>query len=184
LAAYQNNPQDQTVSEIQRTELMSVLLTMLATGIRDIVGFSFLDSPLKKQLFLAVEELYHLGAITMEGELIDVGVKISRLPLETKLAKALIGAKAYHCTEEMCSLVAMLSEATRSSSTPGRTDPPPTRPTRSSMHALVTISHSSPCSTSTRGCPSRRRGSGASRTSWTPAFLSAPGRTDAPSQSR
>lgn len=102
---------DQTIPEIQRTELSQVILTMLAVGVKDIVNFPFLDKPPSRQLLSAVEELYHLGAITIEGQMTEVGKKISVCPIDPKYARALISSGDYGCTDEMCAMVALLSEA-------------------------------------------------------------------------
>lgn len=100
----------QTTPEIQRSDLTSVILTMLATGIRDIVNFPFIDPPPQTQLATSVEELYHLGAIDDDAQLTEVGRLISIIPTEPKLAKALVGARKFGCTEEMATIVALLSE--------------------------------------------------------------------------
>ena len=102
---------EQTIPEIQRTELSQVILTMLAVGVRDIVNFPFVDKPPSRQLLSAVEELYHLGAITIEGQMTEAGKMISVCPVDPKYAKALISSADYGCVDEMCALVALLSEA-------------------------------------------------------------------------
>lgn len=109
-AAYNMNLPEQTTPEIQRTDLANVLLMMLAAQIKDVVNFPFLDPPPAIQMGSAAEELYHLGIITMEGELTEIGKNIALIPVEPKLAKALICSEKYGCTEEIATLVAVLSE--------------------------------------------------------------------------
>lgn len=108
-----NSLKHQTVPEIQRSDIAQVILTMLATGIRDIVNFPFLDRPPKGQMISAVEDLYYLGAINMKGELTEDGHKISLIPLSPQLSKALITSGRYKCGYQMAMIVAILSEQGR-----------------------------------------------------------------------
>ena len=105
--------QEQAVPEIQRTDLASVILTLLATGVRDIVNFPFLDQPPKGQMMSAVEDLYFLNAITLKGELTDVGKQMSQLPLEPDLAKTLLSSYKFKCSRNIAMLVALISEQGR-----------------------------------------------------------------------
>ncbi len=78
--------------EIQRSPLSSVVLQLLAMGVRDILGFDFMDAPSEEALVRALEQLYLLGAVEMgEGaELTALGRKIAHFPLDPHLAKAII----------------------------------------------------------------------------------------------
>lgn len=109
-AAFKNQLLKQTKPEIQRSDLSALILTMLATGIKDLVHFPFIDAPPSSQLASALQELYHLGAVNGEGQLTDIGRLISLLPVEPKHAKSLIASKKFGCTNEMATLIALLSE--------------------------------------------------------------------------
>jgi pre-mRNA-splicing factor ATP-dependent RNA helicase DHX15/PRP43 len=83
---------------------------MLAAGVRDLIGFPLLDPPPKGQLAGAVGELFHLSAIDDEAHLTDDGRVMSLFPIEPKLARAIVGGRRFGCTEEIASIVALLSE--------------------------------------------------------------------------
>jgi pre-mRNA-splicing factor ATP-dependent RNA helicase DHX15/PRP43 len=110
-ASYEMTLSSHTVPEIERTELSEVILSMLAAGIRNIVEFPWMDPPPRRGLLGGVESLYHLGAITIGGEMTEIGRKMSLLPVSPALAKALVSSERYRCTEDMCGLVAILSAA-------------------------------------------------------------------------
>ena len=108
--SFEKDLAEQTTPEIQRSDLCGVLLLMLASGITDIVHFPFIDPPEYKLVKTSIEELYFLGAITLEGHLTEKGKIMSLIPVEPKLAAALISSGDYQCSYEMATLVAMLSE--------------------------------------------------------------------------
>jgi pre-mRNA-splicing factor ATP-dependent RNA helicase DHX15/PRP43 len=102
--------QPQTIPEIQRSDLATVVLTVLSAGVRDLVNFPFIDAPPMVQLATAVAELFHLGALDAEARLTPVGRQIAALPVEPKLAKVVVAASRFGCTAEATALVAMLAE--------------------------------------------------------------------------
>lgn len=112
--------EEQQIPEIQRSDLCSVILLMLAAHVSDIVHFPFLDRPHYKLLVGALEELYHLGAFNPPVEdiaqlnpnqiLSDIGKMMARLPVEPKYAKALLASKKYGVSQDVVSIVAILSE--------------------------------------------------------------------------
>lgn len=109
-ASYNQTLPPQTVPEIKRADLCSVILTMLATGIKDLVHFPFIDPPPMTQMASALAELLNLGALDEEANLTETGRLIAMLPVEPKHAKALIASNKFGCTNEMATLVAILAE--------------------------------------------------------------------------
>ncbi|KAF9304929.1 hypothetical protein BGZ74_000146 [Mortierella antarctica] len=107
--AYYNELDENTVPEIQRINLNSVVLTLKSLGINDIIGFEFMDPPPAETLMRALEQLYALGALNDKGQLTKLGRRMAEFPGDPMLAKTLIMAEKYHCTEEIASIVAMLS---------------------------------------------------------------------------
>ncbi|KAG0221162.1 hypothetical protein BGX31_010129 [Mortierella sp. GBA43] len=107
--AYNNELEENTVPEIQRTNLNSVVLTLKSLGINDILGFEFMDPPPAETLMRALEQLYALGALNDRGQLTKLGRRMAEFPGDPMMAKTLIMAEKYHCTEEITSIVAMLS---------------------------------------------------------------------------
>lgn len=62
-----------TIPEILRSNMTSVLLTLLALEIHDIVNFDFLDPPSPETVMRALEVLNYLGAMDEEGHLTPLG---------------------------------------------------------------------------------------------------------------
>ena len=100
---------EQTYPEILRSNLSSTILHLKKLGIDDLVHFDFMDPPAPETLMRALEELNYLGALDDEGELTEVGTKMSEFPLDPQLAKMLIASPHYSCSNEAVSIVAMLS---------------------------------------------------------------------------
>lgn len=102
---------DSTVPEIQRCNLSSVVLQLLALGISDIVNFDFMDKPSTESIIAAVHQLHNLGAVVKETsiKLTPVGRKMAAFPLEPRLGKTLLIAKEHNCLEEILTIVSLLS---------------------------------------------------------------------------
>jgi ATP-dependent RNA helicase DHX8/PRP22 len=98
-----------TIPEIQRTNLANTVLTLKALGINDLLGFDFMDPPPVQTLIAAMEQLYSLGALDDEGLLTRLGRKMAEFPLEPQLSKMLIQSVEFGCSEEILTIVAMLS---------------------------------------------------------------------------
>ena len=85
--SYENEMNEETMPEIQRANLNSVVLLLKSMGIHDLVNFDFLDPPSTDNLIRALEELYALGALNDKGSLTKDGrrmVSPSRLPRNPK----------------------------------------------------------------------------------------------------
>ena len=98
-----------TVPEIQRTNLGNTVLMLKAMGINDLLGFDFMDPPPANTLVMALQQLYTLGALDEEGLLTRMGRRMAELPLEPMLSKVLMTSIDMGCSDEICSIVAMLS---------------------------------------------------------------------------
>jgi pre-mRNA-splicing factor ATP-dependent RNA helicase DHX15/PRP43 len=57
----------------------------------------------------ALEQLNYLGALDDEGTLTQLGHKMSEMPLDPQLAKMLLVSPDFNCSNEILSIVAMLS---------------------------------------------------------------------------
>lgn len=108
-AAYRNEMLPTSVPEIQRTNLGNTVLTLKAMGINDLVRFDFMDAPPEQTLNTAMEQLYNLGALDEEGLLTRLGRKMAEFPLEPSLCKMLILSVDLGCSDEILTIVAMLS---------------------------------------------------------------------------
>ena len=70
--AYKHELEENTIPEIQRTNLSNVVLMLKSLGINDLINFDFMDPPPHECLALALEQLYALGALNHMGELTKV----------------------------------------------------------------------------------------------------------------
>jgi HrpA-like RNA helicase len=98
-----------SIPEIKRCNLSSVILLLKSSGINDVVGFDFMDKPPKGALLGALEQLYALGALNDQGKISSLGRQMSLFPVEPTFAKVLIQSKANKCTQEAIDIVSMLS---------------------------------------------------------------------------
>lgn len=57
----------------------------------------------------ALESLYALGALDDHGELTKLGRKMAEFPLDPMMSKALLAADELGCSEEVATIVSMLS---------------------------------------------------------------------------
>ncbi|KAF5360989.1 hypothetical protein D9756_004819 [Leucocoprinus leucothites] len=109
--AFSNELEEHTVPEIQRTNLGMVVLLLKSLGINDLIGFEFLDPPPGETLMRALEMLYALGALNDRGELTKLGRRMAEFPVDPMLSKAIISSEKYGCTDEVLTIIAMLSES-------------------------------------------------------------------------
>lgn len=100
---------EQSYPEILRSNLSSTVLELKKLGIDDLVHFDFMDPPAPETMMRALEELNYLQCLSDEGELTALGRLASNFPLDPMLAVMLIGSPAYKCSEEILTVVAMLS---------------------------------------------------------------------------
>ncbi|WAR30568.1 DHX16-like protein [Mya arenaria] len=97
--AYKNELEDNTIPEIQRTNLGNVVLLLKSLGINDLIRFDFMDPPPHETLILALEQLYALGALNHKGELTKLGRRMAEFPVDPM----------YKCSKEIITITAMLS---------------------------------------------------------------------------
>ncbi|KAH9002667.1 pre-mRNA splicing factor [Lactarius hatsudake] len=109
--AYNNELEANTVPEIQRTNLGMVVLLLKSLGINDLIGFEFMDPPPGETLMRALELLYALGALNDRGELTKLGRRMAEFPVDPMLSKAIIASEDYSCTDEVLTIISMLSES-------------------------------------------------------------------------
>ena len=111
-AAYQSEMLPTSIPEIQRQNLSNTILMLKAMGINDLLHFDFMDPPPTNTMLTALEELYALSALDDEGLLTRLGRKMADFPMEPALAKVLIASVEMGCSDEILSIVAMLSVQT------------------------------------------------------------------------
>uniref|UniRef100_A0A8C7YW61 DEAH (Asp-Glu-Ala-His) box polypeptide 32a n=1 Tax=Oryzias sinensis TaxID=183150 RepID=A0A8C7YW61_9TELE len=69
----------------------------------------FIDRPDPESLMQALEELDYLAALDDDGNLSEIGIIMSEIPLEPQMAKALLASCEFDCVSEMLTIAAMLS---------------------------------------------------------------------------
>ncbi|XP_078181009.1 pre-mRNA-splicing factor ATP-dependent RNA helicase DEAH1-like [Carex rostrata] len=106
---YFHDLEDNTVPEIQRTNLANVVLTLKSLGIHDLVNFDFMDPPPSEALLRALEQLFALNALNVKGELTKTGRRMAEFPLDPMLSKMIVASEKYKCSDEIISVAAMLS---------------------------------------------------------------------------
>ncbi|KAM6498646.1 putative pre-mRNA-splicing factor ATP-dependent RNA helicase-like [Amanita muscaria] len=111
-AAFRNEMLPNSIPDIQRTNLSYTILQLKAMGINDLLSFDFMDPPPAPTMLTALENLYALSALDDEGLLTKLGRKMADFPMEPPLAKMLIASVDMGCSEEILSIVAMLSVQT------------------------------------------------------------------------
>lgn len=107
--SYQHELDDNTVPEIQRTNMGNVVLMLKSLGINDLLHFDFMDKPPAETLMRALEQLYALGALNDRGELTKLGRRMAEFPVDPMMSKALIVSETYKCAAEVLTVVSMLS---------------------------------------------------------------------------
>ncbi|ORY05359.1 P-loop containing nucleoside triphosphate hydrolase protein [Basidiobolus meristosporus CBS 931.73] len=107
--AFKNDLQVQTYPEILRSNLSSVVLQLKKLRVENLIQFDFMDPPAPETLMRALELLNYLGALDDEGELTWIGELMAEFPLDPQLAKMLISSPEFKCSNEILSIVSMLS---------------------------------------------------------------------------
>lgn len=107
--SYEHELEDNTVPEIQRTNMGNVVLMLKSLGINDLLHFDFMDKPPAETLMRALEQLYALGALNDRGELTKMGRRMAEFPVDPMMSKCILESEKYKCTAEVITIVSMLS---------------------------------------------------------------------------
>lgn len=102
--SFQKDLTEQTYPEILRSNLGSVVLTLLKLGVEDLVHFDFMEPPAPETLMRALEQLNYLNALSDEGSLTPEGELMAEFPLDPSLAKMLVESATHQCTADMLTL--------------------------------------------------------------------------------
>ncbi|XP_044140723.1 ATP-dependent RNA helicase DHX33 [Bufo gargarizans] len=101
-----------TIPEIQRCNLTSVVLQLLVLRVPNILTFDFVSKPSPDSIQAAIEQLDLLGAVERKEDqiiLTPLGKKMAAFPLEPKFSKTILISPKFHCTEEILTILALLS---------------------------------------------------------------------------
>jgi ATP-dependent helicase HrpA len=98
-----------TDPELLRSSLAGVILRMKSLGLGDVVGFPFIDAPSTRLVTDGYQLLAELHALDEQGQLTDIGRKLSKLPLDPRIARMLLAAERQRCVREVLVIASALS---------------------------------------------------------------------------
>ncbi|HVF64806.1 MAG TPA: ATP-dependent RNA helicase HrpA [Casimicrobiaceae bacterium] len=98
-----------TDPEILRSSLASVILRMAALDLGPVAAFPFVEPPTPRAVADGYQLLGELGAVDATNAVTDIGRELARLPLDPRLARIVIAARATGCLPEALIIAAALS---------------------------------------------------------------------------
>ena len=108
-AAYKYEMLQSNVPEIQRTNLSNVVLLLKSLHVDNLLEFDFMDPPPQENILNSMYQLWILDALSNTGDLTATGSKMVEFPLDPPLAKMLLAADVMGCSNEVLTIVAMIS---------------------------------------------------------------------------
>jgi ATP-dependent helicase HrpA len=98
-----------TDPELLRSSLASVILRATSLGLGNVEEFPFLDPPAPRAIADGYALLAELGAVDGRNELTEIGGELARLPLDPRVARMLVAARAEDCLGQVLIIAAALS---------------------------------------------------------------------------
>jgi ATP-dependent helicase HrpA len=98
-----------TDPELLRSSLASVILRAKSVGLGEVETFPFVDPPSPRAIADGYDLLGELGAVDDNRELTEVGSELARLPLDPRVARMLVAARAEGCLAQVRIIAAALS---------------------------------------------------------------------------
>eukprot|EP01053_Blabericola_migrator_P012582 Blabericola_migrator_1__12581@NODE_7_length_25668_cov_124_338502_g6_i0_p4_GENE_NODE_7_length_25668_cov_124_338502_g6_i0NODE_7_length_25668_cov_124_338502_g6_i0_p4_ORF_typecomplete_len746_score130_95Flavi_DEAD/PF07652_14/1_2e30HA2/PF04408_23/1_7e28OB_NTP_bind/PF07717_16/3_3e18DEAD/PF00270_29/1_3e15Helicase_C/PF00271_31/4_4e11AAA_22/PF13401_6/2_1e10AAA_19/PF13245_6/6_7e09SRP54/PF00448_22/1_1e06ResIII/PF04851_15/7_4e05Herpes_ori_bp/PF02399_15/2_9e05AAA_30/PF13604_6/0_00091PPV_E1_C/PF00519_17/0_0013 len=99
----------QSFPEILRSNLNSVVLTLLKLGVEDLVHFDLMEPPAPETLMRALEHLHYLDALDAEAQITPSGELMAEFPLDPQLSKMLVESSTHKATPEAMIIASCLS---------------------------------------------------------------------------
>ncbi|KAM8940288.1 ATP-dependent RNA helicase homolog DQX1 [Pelodytes ibericus] len=110
---FQTQMPDTSLPRILQESLSRMVLLLKRLDIADMGQCDFLDRPAPEILMQALEDLDYLAALDDDGNLSEVGIIMSEIPMDPQISKSLLAACEFQCVSEMLTLAAMLTVAPR-----------------------------------------------------------------------
>lgn len=110
-AVYERDFAEYTDPEILRTPIEGVVLQMKSMGLHHVINFPFPTPPSQVGLVKAEKLLKNLGALSLDGQISELGKCLSIYPLSPRFGKMLQIGNAHNCIEYVIALVAALTVA-------------------------------------------------------------------------
>ena len=98
-----------TDPEILRSSLAGVILRMKSLRLSDIESFPFIEAPPPKAISDGYQLLQELSALTEARALTPLGQELAAMPLDPKVARMIVAARAEGCLAEMLIIAAALT---------------------------------------------------------------------------
>ncbi len=114
-SAHLNLPARNT-PEIQRSDLAETVLLLHSLGIKDAVGFDWLEKPEAQAVERAENLLHTLGALKKNGpatvrdfDITSIGRRMLRLPMHPRYSRMIVEASRYNCVPAAALCAALMS---------------------------------------------------------------------------
>ena len=98
-----------TDPEILRSSLAAVILRAASLDLGDVEAFPFLDPPPPRAIADGYGLLAELGAVDDGRGITEAGRQLARLPLDPRVGRMLIAARAEHCLDQVLVIASALS---------------------------------------------------------------------------
>ncbi len=98
-----------TDPEILRSSLASVILRMKSLKIGDVEDFPFLEPPSPRMIADGYQLLAELGAVDEQRQLTAIGWRLSKFPIDPKIARMILAGKQENCLHEILIIASALS---------------------------------------------------------------------------
>ena len=85
------------------------MLLLKSLNVEDLLQFDFMDPPPQDNILNSMYQLWILGALDNTGNLTELGRKMVEFPLDPPLSKMVIISEEFRCTDELLTIVSMLS---------------------------------------------------------------------------
>jgi ATP-dependent helicase HrpB len=97
----------QELPEVRRLDLAEVVLTLKASGVKDVAAFRWLEPPDAKSLERALTLLTDLGALDAAGDLTPLGRRMLAFPAHPRYARMLLAAHEAGCVPDVTQVAAL-----------------------------------------------------------------------------
>ncbi|CAD2219879.1 pre-mRNA-splicing factor ATP-dependent RNA helicase PRP16 [Angomonas deanei] len=102
-----------TVPEIQRSSVDSVLLLLKSIEVKRIIDFEFMDPPPVANIRNSMWHLWMLGLLHSDGSITRDGQLALEFPVSPSLAKLILLSTQHNCAVEVLKLVSMITADTK-----------------------------------------------------------------------
>ncbi len=98
-----------TDPEILRSSLAGVILRMKSLHLGDVAQFPFIDAPSGRAIADGYQLLHELGAVDEQNELTSMGRELARLPVDPRVGRMILEARARGALNEVLVIASALS---------------------------------------------------------------------------